>query len=124
MRNITLSGNALWGSLFPSVAPETWFTFGRTVVITGAFIRRYDISSQTVTVNLYLKHFTSASATGTVFGTGTIPMTVSLNDLYSYISCVVTSKTFISSDILGLAPSLGAVSGVGSYDLIVRYKEK
>ncbi len=123
MRDITLSGNALYGSLFPSITMNGYYTFGRTVVITGAFARRTG-ASQTLTLNLYLKHYTSVAAAGTVFGSGTIAFTLSIQDNYCWMPFTVTEKTFTSTDILGLSPSAAAVSGVGSYDLIVRYKEK
>lgn len=122
LKAITLSGNALYGSLFPSTSMEGCFTFGRTVVITGAFARRTTMNS--VQINLYLKHFTSVSAAGTVFGTATITTNVALLDKHAYMAFTVTEKTFTSTDVLGLAPSLGAAASVGTYDLIVRYKEK
>jgi len=123
MGGITLSGNALYGSLFPSITMNGYFTFGRTVVVTGAYARRTG-TTQTLTVNLWLKHFPSIAAAGTVFGTGTIAFTVSIQDVYCWQPFTVTSQTFTSTDILGLAPSLGAASGLGSYDLIVRYRDK
>ncbi len=122
MNAISLSGNALYGSLFPSITMNGYFTFGRTVVVTGAFARRTVANS--VAVHLYLKHFTSAVAAGTVFGTGTITPTISVLDNYAYMPFTVSEKTFTSTDILGLAPSLGAAASMGTYDLIVRYKEK
>jgi len=122
MNHITLSGNALYGSLFPSTSMEGKFAFGRTVVITGAFARR--TSANSIQVNLYLKHFTSVSAAGTVFGTATITTNLALLDNYAYMAFTVTEKTFTSTDVLGIAPSLGAAGSMGTYDLIVRYKEK
>jgi hypothetical protein len=123
MNNITLSGNALYGSLFPSITMAGYFTFGRTVVVTGAFARRPGVSV-TLTVNLYLKHYTSVAAAGTVFGSGTMLMTYSIQDSYAWVPFTVSSMTFTSTDILGLSPSAAAVSGVGNYDLIVRYRDK
>jgi len=123
MNAITLSGNALYGSLFPSTSMEGCFTFGRTVIVTGAFVRRLG-ATHTVKVNLYLKHYSSVSVAGTIFGTATITEDLALLDNYAYYPFTVTAQTFTSTDILGLAPSLGALSGNGSYDLIVRYKDK
>jgi hypothetical protein len=125
MRNITLSGNALYGSLFPSITMQGYFTFGRTVVVTEAFARRRDGSSATMQVNLYLKHYSSVAVAGTVFATASINSLVSILDPYAYYPFTFSvSQTFTSTDILGLAPSLGALSGTGSYDLIVRYRDK
>jgi hypothetical protein len=123
MNDITLSGNALYGSLFPSTTMDGVFTFGRTVVVTGGFARRYT-DLQSVTVNLRLVHFTSQAAAGTVFGSCTMLMTLSLQDYYAWTPFTVTDKTFTSDEILGISPSLGAAGSMGSYDFIIRYKEK
>jgi hypothetical protein len=122
---ITLSGNALYGSLFPSITMQGYFTFGRTVVITEAFVRRLDASSVTISVNLYLKHFSSVAAAGTVFASASVTSVTANLDPHAYYPFTFSvSQTFTSTDILGLAPSVGAVSGVGSFDLIVRYRDK
>jgi hypothetical protein len=123
MNNITLSGNALYGSLASSITMVGNFTFGRTVVVTGAFARRRG-ASHTTEVNLYLRHLTSATAAGTIFGTGTITSDLGVLDNYAWTPFVVTDKTFTSNELLGLAPSLGALSGNGLYDIMIRYKEK
>ena len=123
MRNITLSGNALYGSLVASTTMDGEFTFGRTVVIGAAFARRRG-ASQTTEVCLYLRHLSSAFAAGTIFASATITPTVSILDTYAWRPFTVTDKTFTSTDLLGLAPSVGAVSGYGQYDIMVRYKEK
>lgn len=123
MNDITLSGNALYGSLASSITMAGAFTFGRTVVVTGVFARRLG-ASQTAAVTLYLRHLTSATAAGTIFATITITPTISILDNYAWMPGVVSAKTFTSSELLGLAPSVGAVSGTGLYDIIVRYKEK
>jgi hypothetical protein len=76
-------------------------------------------------VNLYLKHFGSVAAAGTVFASASINSLVSILDPHAYYPFTFSvSQTFTSTDILGLAPSVGAVSGVGSFDLIVRYRDK
>jgi hypothetical protein len=125
MRNITLSGNALYGSLFPSITMAGYFTFGRTVVITDAYVKRTDGASVTISVNLYLKHFSSVAVAGTVFASASVTSLLSVMDSYTFYPFTFsTSQTFTSTDILGIAPSLGAVSGVGSFDLIVRYRDK
>ena len=120
---ISASGNALYGSLFPSTSMEGKFTFGRTVVVTNAFIKRYTANAA---VNyLHLKHFTSASAAGTIFGTVSVTPTVSILDLYAWKAFeTITDKTFTSSDILGLSPATGTAASAGTYALIVRYRDK
>lgn len=123
MDDITLSGNALLGSLASSITMAGYFTFGRTVVVTGAFARRYS-NVNSVFVTAWLRHHTSQTAAGTVFGTITITPTLSILDYYAWMPGVVTEKTFTSSDILGIAPSLGAAGSMGQYDFIIRYREK
>ena len=123
MNHITLSGNALYGSLASSITMNGNFSFGRTVVVTAAFARRYS-NANSVWVTLWLKHLTSATAAGTAFGTISITPTLSIQDYYAWKPGVVTAKTFTSSEILGIAPSLGAAGSMGQYDFIIRYKEK
>ena len=124
MNAITTSGNALYGSLGSSITMAGYFTFGRTVVVTGAFARR--TSANSTVVNLYLRHIAAGTFTtiGTIFASGTFTPTISILDNYAYMPFTVTSMTFASSDILALAPSLGAAGSMGTYDLIVRYREK
>lgn len=123
MNGITLSGNALVGSLVPSITMAGVFTFGRTVVVTNAFVRRTTLNS--VEVNLYLRRHTSQQAVGTVFATASVTPTISILDKYAYYPFTFTaSQTFSSTDVLGLGPSLGAAGSMGTYDLIVRYRDK
>jgi hypothetical protein len=105
-----------------------YFTFGRTVVVTDAFVRRYSLNEASIV--LYLRRHAGAisavsGVVGTIFGTCTITPTTSVQDLYAWQAFGnVTSMTFTSSDILGLAPSLGTATSAGGYDLIIRYREK
>jgi hypothetical protein len=124
---ISASGNAIYGTKWPSITMIGYFTFGRTVVVTGAFVRR--TSANSVEVNLYLRHHSAAigavsGVAGTVFGSATITPTISILDNYAYKPFTVTETTFTSTDVLGLAPSLGAAGSMGTYDLIVRYRDK
>lgn len=120
---ITASGNALVGSLASSITMPGAFTFGRTVVITAAYARR--TSANSVEVNLYLKRHTSQTAVGTIVGTCSVTPTISIQDNYNYRPfTLAASFTFASTDLLGLAPSLGAAGSMGTYDLIVRFRDK
>ena len=123
MDDITLSGNAFYGSLWPSVTMGGFFTFGRTVVVTGVFARRYS-NANSVFISLWLRHHSAEGTVGTVFGTVSITTDLGVLDYYAWMPGVVTAKTFTSSEILGIAPSLGAAASMGQYDIIVRYKEK
>jgi len=128
MSGISASGNALYGSLWPSITMNGYFTFGRTVVVTDAFVRRYSLNEASIV--LYLRHHSAAigalsGVVGTVFGTCTITPTLSVFDNYAWMAFGnVTSMTFTSTDILGIAPSLGTATSAGGYDLIIRYREK
>ena len=123
MSGITASGNALYGSLFPSTTMEGNFSFGRTVVVTEAFVRRNSLNE--ASNFLYLKHFTSQLAAGTIFGTVTITPTVSIQDFYAWKAWGnVTDKTFTSDEILGISPATGTATSAGAYDFIIRYRDK
>ena len=123
MSKITACGNALVGTLTCTKAGA--FTFGRTVIVTGAFVRR--ISANSAVLNLHLNYHSSAhigNATQSEIGTLTISVTLTGMDFCTWRAMAVTAKTFTSSEVLGLAPALGATGSMGVYDLIVRYKEK
>jgi hypothetical protein len=123
MSGITASGNALVGSLASSITMPGAFVFGRTVVVTDAFVRRYSLNEASMV--LYLRHHTSQTAEGTIFGTMTITPTMSIWDAYTWVPFAnVTSITFTATDILGIAPSLGTATSAGGYDFIIRYRDK
>jgi hypothetical protein len=125
---ISASGNALYGSLWPSITMQGYFTFGRTVVITNAFIRR--ISLNEASQFIYLRRHNGAvsavsGVAGTIFGTCTITPTASILDFHAWMPFGnVTSMTFTSTDILGIAPATGTATSAGVFDLIIRYREK
>lgn len=98
------------------------FTFGRTVVVTDAFIRRYLTNAENE--NLYLNIRPSGTSTYTVFGTATVTNTISVYTYHTWWAMTVASKTFTSNDVLGLG--VGTITAVtqGSYHLIVRYRDK
>jgi hypothetical protein len=73
---------------------------------------------------LVLKHCATLRASGTVFGSITINVTQSFQEIYTWIPAVVTAKTFTSDDVLGFTDASGTTLSSGVYDLIVRYKEK
>jgi hypothetical protein len=128
MSGISASGNALYGSLWPSITMAGYFTFGRTVVITDAFVRRYSLNE--ASQFLYLRRHTGAvsavsGVAGTIFGTCTVTPTISILDNYAWLQFGnVTSMTFTSTDILGIAPATGTATSAGGFDLIIRYRER
>ena len=123
MTGVTACGNALAGTL--TFTKEGYFTFGRTVVVAGAFVRRVGQGS---TVDgamiLQLMHHASHTTAGTVFGTFTVSITLDGMDKLTWVPMDVTAKTFTSSEILGFTMATGTASNAGIYDLIVRYKDK
>jgi len=123
MDDITVSGNALYGSLWPSITMEGNFTFGRTVVVTDIFVRRFS-NVNSVEVNLNFRHHSATAVVGTVFATVTITPTLSIQDYYAWKAGTVTDKTFTSNELIGCSPSLGAAASMGQYDIMIRYREK
>lgn len=121
MTDQTASGNALIGTLL-SISHIGAFSFGRTVVVTGAFLRQRDVCKGLQV--LLLNHHTTQRAAGTEFGSVEFSITVALYEPATYKAMNVTAKTFASSDILGFSQATGTAASGGVYDLIVRYKEK
>ena len=121
--DISLSGNALYGSLWPSITMEGNFSFGRTVVVTDIFVRRFS-NVNSVQVNLNFRHHSAEAVVGTVFATCTITTDLGALDYYAWMAATVTDKTFTSDELIGCSPSLGAAGSMGQYDIMIRYKEK
>jgi hypothetical protein len=119
--------NALEGSCTAgALATKENFTFGRTVVITNAYIRKW--TANAVTCTIHLDHRSTAGATPTIFGTATIFMTATavsaINPKHTWQVVTVDAKTFTSSEVLGVCIGGGTTSSGGEYDLLIRYKEK
>jgi hypothetical protein len=101
------------------------FTFGRTVVVTEAFIRRQLTNVNTETT-MYLKHQLCATiaATTTIFASCTLAVSGSQHQPPGYKPfAAFTGKTFESNDVLCLAVLSGADDS-GNIGLMVRYREK
>jgi len=99
-----------------------YFTFGRTVVITKAYLRKRVLGDSAVVA--VLQHHTTINAVGTVFASLTISVSITGHTpYYAWIPMTLTDTTFTATDILGMAAASVVVSA-GIFDLIVRYKEK
>tara|TARA_Y100000310_G_C20508520_1_gene727633 strand:- start:410 stop:859 length:450 start_codon:yes stop_codon:yes gene_type:complete len=123
MSKITLCGNGLLGSLTCGSATRTAvFTFGRTVIITDAFVRRIGATVEGAGI-LRLEHKTTLLAAGSVFGTFTVSTTGSGMEHYTWCPMAVSDKTFTSDAILGFTTQTGSAASAGAYDLMLRYKE-
>jgi hypothetical protein len=98
------------------------FTFGRTVIVTDAYIQR--TRTNKTAQNLILQHKTSAAAAGTGFGSVSITITLSVYTTTSWQKFhTCTDTTFTSSEVLGLV--IGTITGdtIGTYNLLIQYKE-
>lgn len=119
-------GNALLGTL-TFTKSNGYFTFGRTVVVTGAFVRRNKTSDSGGIQRVCLVKFTRTPGvyqTGESLGTVLFSVTSDGVGALTWIEMTVAAKTFTSSDILGFSMVTGTALSAGTYDLIVRYKEK
>lgn len=118
----TACGNVLYASDAAFASSEGNFTFGRTVVVTAAWLKKKVVNESAVIA--VLMHHTTKLAAGTVFASLTVSVTVTgQTPLYAYLPMTVTDTTFTSSEVLGFT-GLSVVVSAGHYDLIVRYKEK
>ena len=124
MTAVTACGNALLGTLTCASAtrPACW-TFGRTVVVTGGFVRNRVKPGDAAIARLM--HHTTQLAAGTEFATLIVSVSIGDSEIYSWIPFnTVTAKTFTSSEVLGFTVATGQASQGGTFDLIVRYKDK
>jgi len=118
----TSADNALVGSAGQAASAGV-FTFGRTVVITDAWFRKKVAvgAAETLTIN----HHSSRLANGTAFATMKISTTVTGQAaIHGYMKMNCVSKTFSSSDILGVNYGTITENNGGVFDILVRYKEK
>jgi hypothetical protein len=98
------------------------WTFGRTVIVTDAWLRR--LASADSAVVAELKHHTSNNAVGTTFASLTVSITLTGFGVYQgWVPMTLTDTTFTSTDVLGLCGA-SVVTSAGAYDLMIRYKEK
>jgi hypothetical protein len=121
LTDIDASVNALMGTIIASHSGR-FFTFGRTVVVTGGFVRRNE-TSETIIVNLL--HFTSVLADPTSIASLSMTVTGDGVDTHLWQPFVtVADKTFTSDEVLGFSCATGTSISAGTYDVMVRYKEK
>jgi len=121
LTHVAASGNALIGTIL-TASHAGWFTFGRTVIVTGAWIRPR--SNPVLSQSVWLGKCGSEQAVPTIFGTSWMDATATV-EKYTYMPITVAaSATFSSTDVLCLTVGTITESGAGTYDLIVRYKEK
>ncbi|GAG53234.1 unnamed protein product [marine sediment metagenome] len=120
LTDIDASVNALMGTIAASHSGR-FFTFGRTVVVTGGFVRRNE-TSETQIVNLL--HFTSVLADPTALASLSIAATGDGIDTHLWMPLEAASKTFTSDEVLGFSIATGTAISAGVWDVMVRFKEK
>ncbi len=100
--------------------------FGRSVIVTAAYVRRNADISSTVTYTMLLAKMAAWSVkvvSGTVFASCKISSTVTAYPVSRYKAFTVTAKTFNATDLLVVKNSKNEANNT-VMDLIVRYKEK
>jgi len=124
MTDISICGNALVGTQDAFASAMGHWTFGRTVVVTHAWVKK--VSAVASTEQYDLMHHSSQLAVGTVIGTVQLSATITGQPVGAGYTpfTITTAFTFASSDVLGLIPSASEASKPGLVDLLVRYKEK
>jgi len=129
MYNLTgfsTTSNFLAGAVTCTSGVFSGFSFGRTVVVTGAKARRWTFtanSSNHTTMMLRLRHRASGAATATNFGSLTVTTTGEVQSFLTWSPMTVTDTTFTSDAVIDLGFGTMTETHVGCYDLIVRYKE-
>jgi len=122
MSDVSSCANALFATYAAMASGSGYFTFGRTVVVSGAWLRKVVAGDGAMIFNL--NHHSSINSVGTSFGSLTVSVSVTgMGVLCGYVPMTVTGMTFTSAEILGLSPATVTVSGT-AVDLIIRYKEK
>lgn len=122
LSDTTLCGNYLVASVAAMASGCGYASFGRTVVVTGAWVRKQTLGESNAVV--VLKHHTTLNAVGTVFASMTISVSVTGHTPgYAWIPLTVTETTFTATDVLAMATASVVVSA-GVMDLMVRYREK
>jgi len=118
-----LEGAGAGGLALTAGTGPSMFMFGRTVVVTDAWIQRYltNLTAQ----NIILLHKTSAAAAGTAFASATLSTTLSIHTISGWKTFgTCTDKTFTSSEVLGMTIGTITADTIGSFNLIIQYKEK
>jgi len=121
LSTVSISANLLVGTE-EGIVRSAMFTFGRTIVVTGCYVKRCTTVNSIETM-LEMAHRTTQLAIGTVFGSLTLPITESAHQVnYQWAPMVVTAKTFTSDEVLSFGTNSKVSSGAVA--LMVRYREK
>jgi len=126
LTGLTTGGNALADPIITAGTQGGVFVFGREVVVTDCFIRkclRTANGSNHTQELMRLRHRNSAGATPTAFGLATVTTTSSVYTQHTWWPMTLTDTTFTANAVLDFSHTTLSETAVGSYDLIVQYKE-
>jgi hypothetical protein len=103
---------------------DAGYPFGRSVIITAAYLKKHTLFSATATgTKLYLCRQTSASGTATVFASIVLSATDTVVVPKQWAAFTVTATTFTATQVLAVRANK-ARTGMKHVSVIVRYKEK
>lgn len=102
---------------------EGGLPFGRSVIVTAAYVKKHTDISTTASLTIKLAKAASWAATRTVFASLVLSGTTTTQALGKYLAMTVTAKTFGATDVLNLQSS-AAEANAKHVSIIVRYKEK
>ena len=102
---------------------EGGLPFGRSVIVTAAYVKKHTDISTTASMTLKISKAATYSATQTVFSSFKLSGTTTTQALGKYLTMTTTAKTFGATDVLHLASS-AKETNQKHVSVIVRYKEK
>jgi len=127
---------SLWGSSTfnwlssngdAATAPSS-LRFGRTIVVTEAFVKRFgNATGLTVTVCiLFGRRTSSGTAAATIFGTATYSMSVSaIPNLHAHWQAIgLTSFTLATADVLNISSPDADIDAGMVAEIMIQYREK
>lgn len=113
----------------PSVPPDTpsSFNFGRTVVVTGWWVRKKVANNNSATCNIIIGRRTaSGTAAASVFGTATMCVGITATpDIVQRWQCasMTACMTLNTADFLNISNSVGE-DDCPTLDVMIQYREK
>lgn len=113
----------------PSVPPDVpaSFRFGRTVVVTGWWVRKKIANNNSADVYIYLGRRTgTGTAAASVFGAATFSIGITaFPDIVNNWRCasITASMTLATADCLNFSNSVGENDGP-TVDIMIQYREK
>lgn len=122
LTDISADVNAIMFSADEQASSSANFNFGRTVIVTEAWMRMRAAGAGAGII--HLRHCASNLAAGTIIGTMSATVTVTGYGDLAWVPVTMVSATFDSAAVLGLNMATATSDPGGLFDLMVRYKEK